>query len=265
MDVTVKVDTKGLQSGLAYASQYTKRSLPEMVNTSAYWVAVNAKNNLPFVTPGKIDAELSVITSPVIGKRGKPLKNKKTFSGGMSPLQRSNKAPLAALIVLARTNPNSRYNLLTNQRYALPSLKGMSAAGFHAAVAALVDKMVKLRHRSGKFLVAGWIPAIRDMRHFTSSKFLKSQPSASDGAASFYGSGLGMAKQATAGKYDCFATIENDVGMEGQNAASFNQALMKYGVPATQSAVDREGIENAKYALRKYDEELCREVNKFWK
>lgn len=267
MQVNATVDSSGLQAGLAYASKYTKRSLPEMVNTSAYWVAVNSKNNLPFVPVERIDAEMAKITVPVIGKRGKPLKRKTQYRGGMSPIQTSKEAPLAVLIIQARANPSSNYNRLTNNRWLLTKspFKGVSRTEGRAAMRQAEDKQIKSRRRSGKFLIVGWIPAIREMAKWTASKFLKSQPSPGEGRDAFYGGNFGQATPAGYDRFNCNATIENDIGGQGQNAASYNQALMRYGIPATQAAVDREGIEQAKYALKKYDAELCDAVNKIWK
>lgn len=261
MNVTCTVNTSSLSRGIAAANGYSKRTLPEIINTSGYWISINAKAGMPFVTPEKIDAELAVIPTQVIGKRGQPLKRKKTFSGGMSPIQRSSKAPLATLIVLARTNPRSNYNALTNNRYALPSLRGMSASGFHAAVAALEDKMVKTRHRSGKFLLSGWIPVVQKMAFYAVQKFSRGGPSPSEGRRNFYGADLGHARPAFPGEL-CSAEISNDVGTEGVNAASFNRALMLHGVPALQSAVDREGVKQMEYALKKAGEELKQEWDK---
>jgi hypothetical protein len=259
MDVTCQVDTTGLTSGINAAQGYTKRTLPQMVNTSGYWIAVNAKNGLPFVTPEKVDSEMATIVTPKIGKRGKILSQKKaknkTLSGGTER---------AFLIVMARTVPGSNYNILTGNRYALPSLKGMSASGFHATIAFLVDQMLKSRHRSGKFLVAGWIPAVRKMLPYTAQRFIRGAGSPLEGARSFFGANLGGATPAMAGGDYCAATIENDVGMEGKNAASFNRALMLYGVPALQAAVDREGTKQMEYALSKFEKELKDETDKHW-
>ena len=265
MNVSVKIDTSGLARGIFAASKYSTRTMPQLVNTAAYWVAINAKNSMPFVQPGVIDAQLAVIESPEIGKRGKPLKRRKVFSAGISPLQDRKDVAMAVLIVSARANPASRYNLLTNQLYALGKnpFKGVSRAAGAAAMRALVDKMIKSRHRSPKFLLTGWIPAIRIMARFAVQKFMRGGASPSDGARQYYGADLGTAQVAGEG-WACAAAIENDVGMEGKNAANFNSALMKYGAGPLQAAVDQEGERQLAYAMRKYEEELAKVTNGHW-
>ncbi len=256
-----------LQRGLALASAHTKRTLPELVNTSGYWIAINAKAGLPFVTPEKIDIELWTIKTPVIGARGKPLKRKKFYRAGFSPQQRSEAAPLAALIIQARARPGSAYNDLTNNRYALAAspFKGVSREAGAARMAALIDKMIKQRHRSGHFLIAGWIPNIRTLAPLASQKFLRGGPSPLEGQRSYYGANLGEATPARPNLLLCICKIENHVGTQGPNAANFNRALILYGQPGLQSAVDREGKQQAQYGLQKAGAELKQLVDKHWK
>lgn len=265
MTTNVTIDRTRLDEGLNMALSVTKRSVPEICNTSAYWIAVNAKQGLPYVTPEKINTELGVVKQAVFGKRGKPLKNKKRYiSTRMGDSQQS--VPMAALIVAARANPSSVYNRLTNSRYLLSKnpFKGVSRAAGRAAMAALIDKMVKTRRRSTKFLLAGWIPAIRKLMPFTKQKYIKGSARPLDGASQYFGGDLGDATVAIKGGYWTRAVIENAVGMEGQNAASFNRALMTYGAPALQIAVDREGEQQAAYALKQYEKELKETVQPKW-
>jgi len=258
---------RGLANGIAAAAQYSKRTVPQIVNTSAYWVAVNAKNGMPFVAPERVDSELAVIATPVIGKRGKPLKRKRTFRGGISEGQRRKDVPLAALIVAARANPKSNYNQITNQRYRLPGgnpFKGVSRAEGAARMRELEDRMIKSRHRSGKFLLAGWIPAIRTLAGLAVTKFLRGAGKPSEGAKSFYGGELGSAQPARENELEASATIANEVGAEGMNAGNFNRALMLYGIGPLQMAIDQEGERQMAYALKKYEAELAERVNKHW-
>lgn len=259
LNLTVKIDSSNLNTGLEIASRYTKKTTAEVVNTSALFVAMNARKNMPFVTPERVDTELSVIAHPVIGKRGNVLKNRKTYTAAK---QLGGGAPLAALIVQARASQTSKYNKLTNFRYAISAspFKGKSREAGRAAMAALVDKMIKARHKSGKFLAAGWIPVIGIMRKFARSNLM--QTSAPIGGLE---SGrLGAAAPAREG-FTCTAQIENDVGMEGVNRASFNRALLTYGGPGLQSAVDKVADQEMKYALRKMEEGLVNAVNPKWK
>ena len=259
----VQIDMSGLNAGIEAATKYTKRTLPQIVNTAAYWIAVNAKAGMPFVAPDKVDTELAVISHPVIGKRGKALKRKRAFSGGISAAQRNQDAPLAALIVVARARQGSRYNQRTNSRYALTRnpFKGVTRSAGQAAMKVFVDQMIKARHRSGKFLLAGWIPAIKRLMGYTQQKFMRGGASPNEGARNYYGSELGDAKPAVEGNA-CQAEIINDIGGQGVNATSFNNALMMYGAGPLQRAVDHEGKQQLDYALKKMESEMAGQVNK---
>jgi hypothetical protein len=193
------------------------------VNTALYWTAVNAKAQTPFVTPERVDRELSVITQPVIGKRGKALKNKKRYAAGP---QANGAAPLAVLIIQARVRAGSRYNVLTAGRYALPAspFKGVSREVGRRAMAAMVDAMIKARHRSGKFILVGWFDAIRILGPYAAW----GSGNASQNRGAYYGNQLGDASPAQPG-LRCGASIENDIGLGGQNRASMNRALWEYG------------------------------------
>lgn len=257
MNVSVAIDTSGLTRGIAAASQYSKRTLPQIVNTSAYWVAVNARKEMPFVAAEKVDSELGVIATPVVGKRGVALKRKKTLAGkAMGRIG----VPLAAMIVVARAKAGSRYNQSTNARYALPKnpFKGVSRAEGAAAMRALVDKMLKARHRSGHFLQAGWLGAIRMLRGLVNASFLQTAAESASG-----GNNLGTASPASEGA-TCQASIENLVGLEGQNAASFNQALHRYGTGPLQRAIDGEGRRQMEYALKKAELGLANAAAPSW-
>ena len=265
MDLTFTIDTTGLAKGIAAASLVTKRTMPELVNTSAYWIAVNAKGAMPFVTPEKIDSELGVIKQAVIGKRGKALKGKFNYRTRINPnLQSATGTSLAEMIVMARTNPSSNYNRLTGGRWALPSLKGMTKEGRKAAIAKLVDKMIKSRHSSTHFLIAGWMPAIIRLKEFAVQKMMRGA-SPNFGMRNYYGGPIGYGKPSSPNQdTGCFAEIANEIGTEGANSKAQNDALQKYGARGLQDAVDREGKANMEYGLKHMDKELAAAVNPHW-
>ncbi len=270
MNITTKIDSRNLNAGLAAASKYTKRSLPQMLNTSGFYIAVNALHNTPFVTAERIDAELGTIVTPKIGKRGKPLSTRsarnRIYSSGRTG--DSAQAPLAALIVVARANPNSFYNRSTHQRFLLDKnpFKGVSREAGRAAMAALVHKLISTRHRSGSFIRSGFVPAIRTLQPFAQRKFMKGGANPSEGLRQYYGPDLGEGIPADEfGSLKAMCTVRNYVGTEGANAPSANRALDMYAGPAFQAAVDQEGESNANYALRKMAEELRETTDKHWK
>jgi hypothetical protein len=261
INLACTIDARGLNQALMLAQEFSTRTPAEAANTSGYEIAVNAKNTMPFVTTGTMDAELGTISTPIMGKRGKPLSQKKAknkiYSGGkMGDIVKG--VPLAVLIVVARAKPGSNYNLTTNNRYALAKnpFKGVSRAAGEAAMAALVDVMIRNRHRSGHFLMAGWIPAVRELANYTVNKFSKrSTGTAGSGGANYFGPNLGSAMPASQGT-SVSCTIENNIGYSGVNAASFNRALILYGTGPLQTAVDNEGLDQANYYLKKAGEKL---------
>jgi hypothetical protein len=263
MQVNAKIDLSGLNRGVQLGMLYTKRTPAQVCNTTGLEVAIGAKNNMPFVTVERIDTELAVIVTPKIGKRGKPLKRGKNYTGGLGT-SRNPDVPLAVLIMQARSNPNSRYNQLTNNRYALSGspFKGVSPATGRAAMAALIHTMVANRHRSGHFLMAGWIPAIKALLPYTANRYRRGGSRPLDGAKSAFGSELGDAKPALEGDTRAACVIENLIGYEGKNAASFDRALQLYGVPGLQQSVDTQGVIAMNYYLKKSsDAELVKPFN----
>jgi hypothetical protein len=264
--IRATVDVSGLNNGLKLAMAWSQRTPAEAVNRAALVVAIGAKNRLPFVPIQKIDTELNVITTPVIriGKRLKPLKKQgKRFSGGLGTSTAHPEVPLAVLIVQARSNPDARYNQLTNQRYALAGspFKGVDRQTGRMLMKAAVSKMIARRHSSIAFLKAGWIPAVRKLLSVTTNKFRRSSNGPAMDGTRFYGGDLGAAKPATSNLY-AVAVIENDIGYRGLNAASFNKALQLYGGPALQAALDDEGMKQLLYYIEKSgDVEMARKVN----
>lgn len=260
--IKVDINMRGLERGMAAGLLFTKRTPVQVVNTAAYWVALNTRDAIPYVTPERIDTELSVIENPVIGKRGKPLKRKKIYN----PKVAGNEAPLAALIVAARANPNSYYNRVTNSRYLLSKnpFKGVTRSAGRAAMAHLIDKMVKARHKSGRFLKSSFVPIVRALFPFTAQKYLPGGGSVSGGSSSYYGTSTGVASPAREGNR-IIATISSLLGMEGRNAPSHNRALWTFAAPVLQNAVDNEGKKQMEYALKKGGEEFKEALEKHWK
>jgi hypothetical protein len=255
--ISVTIDSSGLNAAIAKALEFSKRTPAQMCNTVALEVAIAAKNNTPFVPVSRIDTELDVIATPVIGKRCKPLKNKKTFSGGAT----NGDVPLAVLIVQARANPSSIYNQRTNSRYAMSSpFKGVSREAGRIAAAAAVHRMIASRHSSPHFLQAGWLEPIDLLRPFSVNKYRQSLVMPTGGQSNF--SKFGDAKPAVAGQLNTACTIENNIGYDGKNAASFNEALLKYGTEPLQRAVDNEGLKAMNYYWSKAGAEMEREFNK---
>lgn len=271
MQAHFKLDTSLLDKGLQAAARVTKRCASELVNTAAYWIAVNAKNKTPFVTPQKIDSEMGTIVTPLKGIRGKVLSQKyaknKVYSSGLTlkvkdKKGREKEVPRAALIVAARANPNSRYNQLTNHRYAISKnpFKGFNRSLGRQKMTALVDRLIKSRHSSSKFLRAGWIPAILAIKPFAVRKYTRGAGPPDTDLKSKIPPDIGSGMPAKEGAWKVVSTIENAVGMRGKNKLSHNQALAKYGVKPLQDAIDHEGRKNMEYAMKKMGEDIEKSV-----
>lgn len=265
------VDTSGLDAAIHKAQLWSTRTLAQAVNTALLEVAYEAKNTMPYVTAETIDMELGMTVTAVIGKRGKPLSLKRAknriYSGDSMGTEQQD-VELAKLIILARANlaglnrklgtgSVSNYNVSTNNRYALTKddLRG-------GAMDSLINQMIRSRRKSGNFLMAGWTPAIRALLQVTSNRWRKGRSPPVEGSGQYYGADLGYATPAQEGSLTVAGVIANLVGAQGKNAASFAQALQRYGLWPTQAAVDKEAKAQAEYYLMKSgDEELRKEWN----
>lgn len=240
------VSTEGLSAAVRERLKYPGRSEADIANHTGYSVSLRTERTTPFAEPQKIDTELKVSTDRYITKSGTLSKRKRT-SYGMGDIKKD--VPLTALIVMARVNPNSNYNQRTNQRYLLSQnpFKGVTRAEGIQRMKELVQKMVSGRHKSSKFILSGWIPAIKKLASFVKDK----TGTLSDN--SFYnGDERGGATPAVEGDWSVSASIENRTGLEGVNAVNANVALLKYGTTPLQQAIDEEERLMREYMEKKY-------------
>lgn len=259
--ISCQIDTSKLSAGLNLCQEFTKRTPAESCNTAGLEIAIGAKNRMPVVPVPRIDTELAVLVSPVIGKRGLPLKNKKHFTATTGTARNPDVA-LAILIIQARARPGSAYNVLTNNRYALSAspFKGVSRAQGAAAMAVLVHEMIASRHSASAFLKAGWVPVVEKMRRYSVNKY-RLGLLAIGFDPQYRGGDLGKATPATPGQALAICVIENDIGYEGLNAASFNHALWQYGAPGLQQSIDDEGVKAMQYYLDHAGKDLEKNFN----
>lgn len=266
MDFKVKIDESGLNRSIALALLYTKRTPAQVVNTSACEIAIETKYSMPFTAIQRIDTELNVAVSLTAKKRGKGfLKSKKSQrEGHMAGDMAGTKVPLAVLIIQARvTNPQrggfgpsvSKYNESTGFRYARGSspFKGVSPSTGRALMKATITRMINARHSSIKFLLAGWIQAVKELLPYSVNKWRKgsSRGPPLEGQKNYYGADLGGATPAQAGSTFAVCTITNNIGYKGKNAARNNEALWLHGAQNLQQKVNNEGAKNMQYALDK--------------
>ena len=251
MQPTVTIDASGLNEALAECLKWSTKAPAATANYAAYYVAKGAFYGTKKIEVATVDADLSVLELPVIGKRGKPLKGKRQFAAGLGG---SRLVPLAVLIIQARARAGSRYNQLTGGRYRLPQspFKGVSRAAGAFAMRAAVDRMVKQRHSSTGFIRAGWLPAIK-----TLGAIVGDAGGMMDRATSL---GLGAAIPAASGSAQARCVIANDVGLSGSNSHSNNRALIDKGSGPLQAAIDAQGQKEMAYAMRKHGEALERKI-----
>jgi hypothetical protein len=121
-------------------------------------VAYKAMENMPVVTPERMDQELGATSWPGLLKSGKPSKNKKRQMENVTLEDRS----YAAMIVIASMHPGSRFNQLTGNVWQRSMLAPGGSRGtsfsntvnFWEKINEIATRMVKARHKSSAFFKA---------------------------------------------------------------------------------------------------------------
>ena len=165
MDVvmTSTVDVSILQGLIPQIVAFGRRTMREQCITSAAFICVEAQRNTPFVTVGRIDAELEVEVTPRT-KTGKISKAKHPHHKSVA-IASGVRVPVAVLIVMARMDPTSHYSAMTGNRWPLDKGRLPTGKGSGPARAEMirqwVSRMTLSRHSSTHFLQHGWAPAIK--------------------------------------------------------------------------------------------------------
>ncbi len=237
-----------LQAAIPQIVAFGRRTMHEQCVTSAAFICLDAQANTAAVAVGQIDAELEVEVRGYTAK-GRLSRAKRPASRRVSALAGA-RVPLAVLIVMARTNPDSEYSKLTGNRWPLelsmlPSGPG-SAAVRAAMIGAWVSRMTLSRHSSTHFLQHGWGPAIRallqDPAYYAGrSKSKMGAQAKINPANTLDNSDLGQAIIELRGDA-CVVMAENAVGGEGNSvlAEKHRAALIREGLPPLQAAIDKE-------------------------
>lgn len=244
--LTGTIDTSVLRQAIPEIVAFGRRSMQEQCVTSAAIIVLNAQADTTYVGVGQIDSELDVVVSGVT-KTGRASKAKKPRFHKVTALQGA-RVPMAVLIVMARTNPNSAYSRSTGNRWplslgALPTGPGSGPAR-QAMIGQWVARMTLSRHSSTHFIQHGWAPAVRDLLSNPNFKGWASRGMKRGNVApgnQLDPGALGLAIIDIAGD-SCVVTAENDIG-EGSNAILDEQrrnALILHGTGPLQAAVDRE-------------------------
>ena len=163
--LTSSVDTSVLEKTIPQIVAFGRRTLREQCVTSAAFICLDAQANTTAVAVGVIDSELQVEVTGYTAK-GRRSKAKNPAERRVTTVAGS-RVPVAVLIVMARTDPNSGYSRATGNRWPLgigmlPTGPGTAAAR-RAIIAGWISRMTLSRHSSAHFLQHGWAPAIRTL------------------------------------------------------------------------------------------------------
>ena len=246
----------------------SKRTPAQIVNTSLFWVALNAQKYTPKADPEKIITELNVDVKYVIDKRtnrAKPARkgDKFLYKGGdydfISPQNLT--TPLLKLIVLARANLShqgrqtgtSRYNEITGGRWFLTKDQ---LKGGNAKIELIAEGMVSARRSSSSFYKAGWKPAMDILRPYKGSGGSRGSSSGERFAYNKDSQRLGTAVPAQEA-WQCSGMIENHVGLHGGPLGPRQMAnLIYYGSePLAKALADEERLMVEQMAKWQADED----------
>jgi hypothetical protein len=252
MDTVVRtsnVDVSGIRQAMPLIVSFGRRTLREQCVTSAAFICLDAQQNTAAVEVGAIDAELQVEVTGYT-KTGRKSRAKNPRVRRVTTQSIGKKTPLAVLLVMARTNPQSAYSLSTGNRWPLdagqlPRGKGSMTARM-AMINQWISRMTLSRHSSTHFLQHGWAAPIRtllsDPAYYAGRSKMQIRGQSKINPSNTLGhSDLGMAVVSVSGDA-CLVMAENAIG-EGGNPvldANHRAALIQQGAPPLQAAIDKE-------------------------
>lgn len=249
--LSCRIDTSNLNRAQAIFNEYGKTVPAQSIARTALFVIDDAQRNTPVTSVGRIDSELSIITTPVLSSRGKrkglPLKSgKKNYTvveGG-----------LGTRIALARLSPYSDYNILTDRRYALDRATfspGGGQAGFWARIEEVVKHMIAARHSSTHFFKQSWNAIREKLLPWVPPAYRRGRITDSD-ANRAVNPLLGNASMSANG-FEAVLTIENLIGLDDRFptiSAIRNLGAHQILAPVLQASIDREFASKMEYAAK---------------
>lgn len=254
--VITTIETSNLNKAIVLAAEYSGRT-PELVcSTAGFYIAREVSRETHKATVGDIDSKLGVSSAPILSTRGRrkglPLKSgaKKITSLGAGPVNN------AGMLVVARMWAAGKYNISTNQRWALDRASfspGEGVWGFWVKVAQHALAMVSSRHSSISFLASSAVPIIKYLEQRVAPKYRRGSGPTDPAAAGHIGKNgrpLGSA-ELTAGRDT--AQLEGDflVGMyPSLIAEQGNKAMWEYLAPILQTAINNESDKSLQYVAK---------------
>jgi|TARA_Y100000310_G_scaffold276414_1_gene293524 hypothetical protein len=130
---------------------------------------------------------------------------------------------------------------------------GLNRGNSRSELEAEIKDIANRRKKGVGFLRSGWLPAIRALAQHTGGKVKKAPKTVKMRKP------YGRAKKAKKARgLKALATIENYTGKHSESSA---EALLKYGKPALEIAIQTEARETVKYLARK----LNKDADKLWR
>jgi len=195
---------EGFDAALNRFLPLTKRTIPEVINRKAYFIARKALWFTAKVERSRIKGELGrMVFTRTTSASGRTTRHR---SLELTPSSSSPDISLAKMILIARYRKRGS---------GWPS----GASGWDAAIRSLIAS----RERSTAYLKSGWLPAIRFLANFVPNK---SGGPANDSDTRQYGDAKGSAEAATEGNLSIAKIINSAIT---RHETSQGQALDKYG------------------------------------
>ena len=253
--ISLRVDDSTIRRAIELAGKQTRGTMDKLIGYSAYYIAVRAQKYMPAADIATIDSELD-----------------ETIQVGKSS---SNTMTRGQAIILARMNPNSRFNEITSNRWAM-NRPNLSADKFHRAygdggMAKRVlwetinnadERNRSARHSSTHFLKSGWKAVktkIKALGFRLSGNILGISESDDNNSTNTLDSSvLGNVDSGGEGTGSPWMLIENLVGTKSPYdnlREEHNAAMLDYGVPALNQAMAEQAVwMRDKYFPRATDE-----------
>jgi hypothetical protein len=234
-EITFKIDFTQFDRALRQYMGVTTRTLLDVLNKKAYFVARRALFETPATSKETITSSLGTV---IRSKKGVKLRNL-----AMTHISLDNsEAPRAALIINSLRKAKS---------------EGGQGGLYGAAMTDAIALLISARNKSRAYLKSGWLPALKILRTSFTGSTAGAAPM--DRTVVQFGGGHGTAEPAKPGMV-CTAKIENSanpdtISRSTMHAPTHNpDALVKFGGPALQRAFDKETADMlAEVARRQYE------------
>ena len=263
MNVTTKIDTSGLNTALALAQDYTRRTPALACNTAMFFVARYVAKNTPKVSPSTINTELNVTVIPGITmtKGGKLSKAKKNMlaSSQVGGASRTTGVPLGVLIMMARMKPGSNYNVTTGGRYAINARPAKGT--FRTWMKTSINRMIKARRSSTAFIASSAVSIIKALEPFVAMQYRRGAAPMDSQAYGAYKKHRNVDKGEATVAVDgvtTYAEMLLNIGASGANSESHNAAMHRMMGPVVQAGVSAETQNTINFIKKRADEMIAK-------